>query len=74
MTDEIIIKDSNGNILKEGDTVLIIKDLKVRGSSAVVKRGIKAANIRLCSDGRHIESSSKEVKGLMLDASFLKKV
>jgi len=73
MEDEIIIKDSNGNILKEGDTVIAIKDLKVKGSSSVVKRGTKAANIRLCSDGRHVESSSKEVKGLMLDAQFLKK-
>ncbi|TAH34207.1 MAG: alkylphosphonate utilization protein [Alphaproteobacteria bacterium] len=72
--EEIIIKDSNGNILKEGDTVMAIKDLKVKGSSGVVKRGTKATNIRLCSDGRHIESSAKEVKGLMLDASFLKKV
>ncbi len=70
---EIVIKDSNGQALKEGDSVLVIKDLKVKGSSAIVKRGTKAANIRLCPDGRHIESSSKEVKGLMLDASFLKK-
>lgn len=67
------IKDSNGNVLKDGDTVLVIKDLKVKGSSAVVKRGTKASNIRLGDDGRHIESSSKDVKGLMLDASFLKK-
>jgi protein PhnA len=70
---ENIIKDSNGNVLHDGDTVIAIKDLKVRGSSAVVKRGTKATNIRLCADGRHIESSSKEVKGLQLDAQFLKK-
>ena len=44
--DELIVKDSNGNILKDGDSVSIIKDLKVKGSSAPLKQGTKVKNIK----------------------------
>jgi protein PhnA len=47
-----IIKDANGNVLQDGDTVTVIKDLKVKGSSLVVKVGTKVKNIRLV-DGDH---------------------
>ncbi|HLV28500.1 MAG TPA: zinc ribbon domain-containing protein YjdM, partial [Burkholderiaceae bacterium] len=50
--DARVIKDSVGNVLQDGDTVTVIKDLKVKGSSSVVKVGTKVKNIRLC-DGDH---------------------
>ena len=50
--DERVIKDANGNILQDGDSITVIKDLKVKGSSLVVKVGTKVKNIRLI-DGDH---------------------
>src|SRR5690606_2010926 len=50
--DERVVKDANGNLLQDGDTVTVIKDLKVKGSSLVVKVGTKVKNIRLV-DGDH---------------------
>ncbi len=66
------VKDSNGNLLKDGDAVLVIKDLKVRGSSAVIKRGTKVKSIRLTEDPEEVEG---KVDGSMmvLKACFLKK-
>lgn len=69
----VVIKDSNGNTLSKGDTVVVIKDLKVKGSSSVVKRGTKVKNITLENDGEHIMGSGDGVKGVMLKACFLKK-
>src|SRR3712207_9141507 len=51
-SDENIVKDSNGNILNDGDAVIIIKDLKVKGASSPLKKGTKVKNIRLV-DGDH---------------------
>ena len=51
-SDELVVKDSNGNILKDGDSVTIIKDLKVKGASSALKKGTKVKNIRLV-DGDH---------------------
>ncbi len=66
------VKDSNGNLLSEGDSVTVIKDLKVRGSSAVIKRGTKVKNIRLTDDEEEVEG---KVDGsvIVLRACFLKK-
>ncbi len=66
------VKDSNGNLLQDGDAVLVIKDLKVRGSSAVIKRGTKVKSIRLTEDPEEVEG---KVDGSMmvLKACFLKK-
>lgn len=71
--DVVVIKDSNGNILSKGDSVIVIKDLKVKGGSGVVKRGTKVKNITLEDDGVHIMGSGDGVKGIMLKAEFLKK-
>ena len=68
------IKDSNGNLLSEGDTVQIIKDLKVKGSSATLKRGSLIKNIRLGSGEEAVEGNSDQVKGLRLRQCFVKKV
>ena len=68
------IKDSNGNILCEGDSVTIIKDLKVKGSSVTLKRGSLIKNIRLGSGEEAVEGNSDKIKGLRLKQCFVKKV
>jgi protein PhnA len=71
--DVVVVRDSNGTILSKGDTVVVIKDLKVKGSSSVVKRGTKVKNISLEDDGEHVSGSGDGVKGIALKAEFLKK-
>ena len=67
-------KDSNGNILADGDSVTLIKDLKVKGSGGVtLKRGTMIKNIRLTGDPAEIECNAPKVKGLVLRTEFLKK-
>ena len=73
MTDEIIVKDSNGNRLNEGDNVTLIKDLPVKGTSVTLKRGTLIKNIRLTHDEENIECNAEKVKGLVLKTCFLKK-
>jgi protein PhnA len=68
------VKDSNGAVLSAGDSVVVIKDLKVRGSSIPLKRGTVIKNIRLVEDDdENIEGNSDKIKGLVLKACFLKK-
>ena len=57
------VKDSNGAILKDGDAVTLIKDLKVKGSSVTLKRGTRIKNIRLTNDPAEIECNADKVKG-----------
>ena len=73
MSDEIKVKDSNGNILKDGDNVQVIKDLPVKGTSVTLKRGTLIKNIRLTDDEGEIECNAEKVKGLVLKTCFLKK-
>lgn len=68
------VKDSNGTALKAGDSVQVIKDLKVKGSSVTLKRGTIIKNIRLSDDEDVIECNADKVKGLVLKTCFLKKV
>jgi len=68
------VKDVNGNLLNFGDTVTVIKDLKVKGSSIPLKQGTVIRNIRLVDgDADHIEGNSDKIKGLVLKTCFLKK-
>jgi protein PhnA len=67
-----IIRDSNGNPLTDGDSVLLIKDLKVKGSSIVLKKGTKVKSIRLVS-GDHEVDCKTDSGSFMLKACFLKK-
>jgi protein PhnA len=67
------VKDSNGTILAEGDSVTLIKDLKVKGSSITLKRGTLVKNIHLTDDPAEIECRVEKVKGLVLKTEFLKK-
>lgn len=69
-----VVRDSNGNLLAQGDTVVVIKDLKVKGSSIPLKQGTVIRNIRLVDgDAEHIEGSSDKIKGLVLKTCFLRK-
>lgn len=72
--DEIIVKDSNGTRLADGDNVTLVKDLKVKGSGGVIlKRGTLIKNIRLTNDEGEIECNADKVKGIVLRTEFLKK-
>lgn len=67
-------KDSNGNVLNDGDSITVIKDLKVKGTSATLKRGTLVKNIRLTDNEDEIECNADKIKGLVLKTCFLKKV
>ena len=71
---DAVVRDVHGNVLNNGDTVVVIKDLKVKGSSIPLKQGSVIRNIRLVEgDVEHIEGSSDKIKGLVLKVCFLKK-
>lgn len=67
------VKDCNGTILSEGDSVQVIKDLKVKGTSVTLKRGTIIKGIHLTADEDEIECRVEKVKGLVLKTCFLKK-
>ena len=67
------VRDSNGTILSEGDSVHVIKDLKVKGTSLTLKRGTLVKNIHLTDDAEEIECRVEAIKGLVLKTCFLKK-
>ena len=70
----MVVRDSNGNLLADGDTVVVIKDLKVKGSSIPLKQGTVIKHIRLVDgDAEHIEGHSDKIKGLVLKTCFLRK-
>lgn len=66
-------KDSNGAILKDGDSVTLVKDLPVKGANVTLKRGTLIKNIRLTYNEKEIECNADKVKGLVLKTEFLKK-
>ena len=70
---EVIVKDRNGAKLADGDSVTVIKDLKVKGASETIKRGTLVKNIRLTDNPAEIECNTKQVKGLVLRTEFVKK-
>lgn len=66
-------KDCHGNVLKDGDAVTLIKDLKVKGAGETLKRGTTIKNIRLTGDPAEIEGRTGSIKGLVLRTEFVKK-
>lgn len=72
--DDRIIKDANGNVLQDGDTITVIKDLKVKGSSLVVKVGTKVKNIRLVDGDHDIDCKIDGIGAMKLKSEFVKKV
>ncbi|QRZ14616.1 alkylphosphonate utilization protein (plasmid) [Paracoccus methylovorus] len=71
---EAEVRDSVGNVLKDGDTVTVIKDLKVKGSSSVVKVGTKVRGIRLVSGDHDIDCKIAGIGQMGLKSQFVKKV
>ena len=67
------VTDANGNPLQDGDTVTVIKDLKVKGSSAVVKVGTKVKNIRLVDGDHDIDCKIDGIGAMQLKSEFVKK-
>lgn len=74
MSEDVIVKDSNGTKLSDGDSVTLTKDLKVKGANTTLKRGTLVKGIRLTNNPAEVECSTKQVKGLVLRTEFLKKV
>jgi protein PhnA len=72
--DTATIRDANGTELKDGDTVTVIKDLKVKGSSSVVKIGTKVKNIRLVDGDHDIDCKVPGIGPMGLKSEFVKKV
>ncbi len=69
-----MVKDANGNILTDGDTITVIKDLKVKGSSTVIKIGTKVKNIRLIDGDHDIDCKIDGFGAMQLKSEFVKKV
>lgn len=71
--EDSVAKDANGNLLQDGDTVTVIKDLKVKGSSLVVKVGTKVKNIRLVEGDHNIDCKIEGIGPMKLKSQFVKK-
>lgn len=69
-----VYKDANGNLLQDGDSVTVIKDLKVKGSSLVVKVGTKVKNIRLVEGDHNIDCKIDGIGPMKLKSEFVKKI
>ncbi len=69
-----VVKDANGNVLQDGDSVTVVKDLKVRGSSAVVKVGTKIRNIRLVDGDHDIDCKVEGIGQMGLKSQFVRKL
>lgn len=72
--EEKVYKDANGNILVDGDSVTVIKDLKVKGSSSVVKKGTKVKDIRLVDGDHDIDCKIDGIGAMQLKTEFVKKL
>ena len=71
--DQRVVHDAHGNILQDGDTVTVIKDLKIKGSSSVVKVGTKVKNIRLVDGDHDIDCKIDGIGAMQLKSEFVKK-
>ncbi|AQY49807.1 alkylphosphonate utilization protein [Listeria sp. FSL L7-1582] len=69
-----VVRDSNGNVLTDGDSITVIKDLKVKGSSSVVKIGTKVKNIRLVDGDHDIDCKIDGFGPMKLKSEFVKKL
>jgi len=68
-----VVRDSNGNVLQDGDTVTVIKDLKVKGSSSSIKVGTKVKNIRIIEGDHDIDCKIDGFGAMQLKSEFVKK-
>lgn len=70
---QVEVRDSVGNLLADGDAVVLVKDLKVKGAGQTLKRGTMIRSIRLTGDPQEIDCRHETIKGLVLRAEFVKK-
>ena len=73
VVNEVSVKDANGTVLNDGDSVVVIKDLKVKGTSSVVKVGTKVKNIRLVEGDHNIDCKITGIGAMQLKSEFVKK-
>ncbi len=73
VTEDTSVRDANGNVLQSGDSVIVIKDLKVKGSSLVVKGGTKVKNIRLVDGDHDIDCRIDGIGAMQLKSEFVRK-
>lgn len=71
--DNFIVRDANGNVLQEGDFVTVIKDLKIKGSSSIIKVGTKVKILRLVNGDHDIDCKIEGIGSMMLKSVFVKK-
>ena len=71
--EELIVRDANGNLLKDGDSVTLVKDLKVKGSPSPLKMGTKVKNIRLVEGDHNIDCKIDGFGSMSLKSEFVKK-
>ena len=71
--DAVVVRDSVGNVLNDGDQVTLIKDLTVKGAGQTLKRGTLIKSIRLTGDAQEIDCKFDGIKGLVLRAEFVRK-
>jgi len=67
------VRDSVGNLLADGDSVILVKDLKVKGANQTLQRGTVIKSIRLTGDAQEIDCRHESIKGLVLRAEFVRK-
>ena len=72
-TEAVVVRDSVGNMLADGDQVTLIKDLTVKGAGQTLKRGTLIKSIRLTGDAQEIDCKFDGIKGLVLRAEFVRK-
>src|SRR6056300_1749587 len=72
-SNELVVRDANGNLLQDGDTVVLIKDLNVKGSSSSIKIGTKVKNIRLVDSDHNIDCKIPGIGEMGLKSDFVKK-
>ena len=72
-TDSLVVKDANGTVLQDGDTVILIKDLPVKGATKAIKAGTKVKNIKLTSGDHNIDCKVEGFGAMALKSIFVKK-
>lgn len=71
--DAVVVRDSQGTVLADGDSVTLIRDLKVKGAGKTLKQGTVIRSIRLTGDEQEVDCRHDSIKGLVLRAEFLRK-
>ncbi len=71
--DQVVVRDASGNILADGDSVTLIKDLKVKGANQTLKQGTVIKSIRLTDNDQEIDCRYEGIKGLVLRTEFVRK-